>query len=734
MRIAFLDAKGDVVSQMPDLSASRLYMFVHDKTNNSRNVVELTREGSEYTGTVNGLYDQNGNTNNGNLYPLDPSHNYEMALFSNGCNAYYHNQYWVDTNNSDRLLFLQDGTVLGGRYLLELPEQLSERLSPVSAGYEYTAVATAFRAGGAESYASILGDAVNFGIVTEYFDLPGGDAESNIAAFKGRCLAQTGSDLTNDEEQTIILAEIADSFKISGYRAYVKIPEGEASKLVESGITGGHLTIDTSQTKAELTAEVRAMLDYTKAQSDTLTAKQANAAIMPDGSRYCLDLSGRGAGTYYVTVSDSAFDQIMSQASKFRIIKEDNQTVVFNIAKSGSLTMQKFDIQTDGSLQGADSFLDIERPATRTIIWNMPNAQQVYINGSVTGIVLAHQAEVFVGNTSSGWLISKKVTIGSGEWHNVYHNIEKLSDAVILRAAKMINHAASPVSGFTFSLDYKKGNDWVRAGTAKNVLSAISFSKLPCLTFSEDTFVQTGEKTGADGKKYKYGDYYYRITETAGDSDSTGNHYIMDTRSYYAKVTVTEVTVHVNSQPAVKRLSYRASVPQYFFDEACTQPIPENTLSTFDNISLVKTEIPVSKTWQDGDNVNGHRPDKIILHLLADEAEVQTAELTPDAKGEWNYRFTDLPKYKNDNGTVRLIEYTVEEEAVDHYNLTDNTVETDEHGNTSISLVNTESNDSYMLPATGGEGTRRIYLISITLIALAGAGLIMIRRRRERTR
>ena len=42
MRIAFLDAKGDVVSQMPDLFASRLYMFVHDKTNNSRNVVELT--------------------------------------------------------------------------------------------------------------------------------------------------------------------------------------------------------------------------------------------------------------------------------------------------------------------------------------------------------------------------------------------------------------------------------------------------------------------------------------------------------------------------------------------------------------------------------------------------------------------------------------------------------------------------------------------------------------------
>ena len=40
----------------------------------------------------------------------------------------------------------------------------------------------------------------------------------------------------------------------------------------------------------------------------------------------------------------------------------------------------------------------------------------------------------------------------------------------------------------------------------------------------------------------------------------------------------------------------------------------------------------------------------------------------------------------------------------------------------------------YDLPATGGEGTRRLILMGILLIALAGAGLIMIRCRREMTR
>ena len=39
-----------------------------------------------------------------------------------------------------------------------------------------------------------------------------------------------------------------------------------------------------------------------------------------------------------------------------------------------------------------------------------------------------------------------------------------------------------------------------------------------------------------------------------------------------------------------------------------------------------------------------------------------------------------------------------------------------------------------VLPATGGEGTRRLILMGILLIALAGAGLVMIRRRREMTR
>ena len=45
----------------------------------------------------------------------------------------------------------------------------------------------------------------------------------------------------------------------------------------------------------------------------------------------------------------------------------------------------------------------------------------------------------------------------------------------------------------------------------------------------------------------------------------------------------------------------------------------------------------------------------------------------------------------------------------------------------------TITNDAgYELPETGGEGTRMIYLLGITLMVLAGAGLILVRRRKER--
>jgi len=50
----------------------------------------------------------------------------------------------------------------------------------------------------------------------------------------------------------------------------------------------------------------------------------------------------------------------------------------------------------------------------------------------------------------------------------------------------------------------------------------------------------------------------------------------------------------------------------------------------------------------------------------------------------------------------------------------------------SIYTIGIINDAGYELPETGGEGTRMIYLLGITLMVLAGAGLILVRRRKER--
>ena len=69
-----------------------------------------------------------------------------------------------------------------------------------------------------------------------------------------------------------------------------------------------------------------------------------------------------------------------------------------------------------------------------------------------------------------------------------------------------------------------------------------------------------------------------------------------------------------------------------------------------------------TKTWVDDDDHDGQRPDSITVKLLADGTVIKSLVVTADT--DWNYSFTDLPKYR-DNGT--LIKYSVSENAVSGY-------------------------------------------------------------------
>ena len=69
------------------------------------------------------------------------------------------------------------------------------------------------------------------------------------------------------------------------------------------------------------------------------------------------------------------------------------------------------------------------------------------------------------------------------------------------------------------------------------------------------------------------------------------------------------------------------------------------------------TEITVTKVWDDENNINGKRPESIMLVVKNGDQEVKTVEMT----NQWSTTISDLPKY-NDNG--QEIQYTVEEKEV----------------------------------------------------------------------
>ena len=73
------------------------------------------------------------------------------------------------------------------------------------------------------------------------------------------------------------------------------------------------------------------------------------------------------------------------------------------------------------------------------------------------------------------------------------------------------------------------------------------------------------------------------------------------------------------------------------------------------------TEVVVKKVWDDKENKDGLRPEKITIRLLADGQEVAVKEIT--ATDNWQASFTDLPVYKDGKKIV----YTITEDPVAGY-------------------------------------------------------------------
>lgn len=427
---------------------------------------------------------------------------------------------------------------------------------------------------GTDTFESVLGDAVNFGIVSR--DLTLYEAQTNFATTHLTGYTQFGNDLTNICEQTFMAGTVAGEFHIKGFAAYFIVPKEYASQIYHEN--NNILSKDTAYTTSEISDVVEDMLKYGRdASADLASVEKLSRSLklQKDGDRYKVDTTKLAAGTYYVTVDDEAYSKI-GQAEMLRIYKNSDQTIVFNVTASASTYyMHKFLVSSDGSeLIPSD---EIERSnkydyITRTLIWNFVNADEVHSAGSVAGVFIAgkENAKWVNDNTSSGWLVFPNAYVEK-EWHNTYTDVKQISGTAKFQAYKTIDGEDATVSGFKFTI-YKQDS-----------ASADGWTEIETVTNDEDTpheitfnTITYGDRAGKNDKNYQYvglssvgqsESFIYKLVETAGTTDAEGNVYIEDKTIYYAKVTATlqEINEYTNGT------YIQVSAPVYYTDEACTK-------------------------------------------------------------------------------------------------------------------------------------------------------------------
>ncbi|MDX8045505.1 Cna B-type domain-containing protein [Gracilibacillus sp. S3-1-1] len=106
----------------------------------------------------------------------------------------------------------------------------------------------------------------------------------------------------------------------------------------------------------------------------------------------------------------------------------------------------------------------------------------------------------------------------------------------------------------------------------------------------------------------------------------------------------------------------------YTVEEVAVDPYETETTGNAENGYVITNtyepeliDLAGTKTWDDADNQDGKRPDSITVCLLANGEEVKDIEVT--AEMDWEFAFTDLPKFANGEE----INYTIQENGVENY-------------------------------------------------------------------
>lgn len=468
---------------------------------------------------------------------------------------------------------------------------------------------------GTHTYEDVLGDAVNFGIVTNEIELH--ESQTNFVTKKLVASGgQSGNDLTNPMEQTYIVSRITGGkFKIKGNLAYFITPS-EYTEYIENRNETDRVKFDTSYSSERLDEISDDMLKYVRDASADLASyvDKSPESILKgleerDGrfifidaeksnDKYAIDIRGEEDNkTVYVTLNDKDIERI-AEANKLTIFKKRNQTIVFNVTAVGPIKLYNYRIVFEDNSMVHSNDKDVLTPETRTVnsdiaktvIWNFINAKDVETKGSTVGVFISGQKDATFtnGTTCAGWLAFPHTIIGAQEWHNTYDKIKKISGTAQFEAYKAIDDRFADVSGFKFTL-YKKESDnsWTELETVSNDKDAPVNVHFSTITYGDnDKLVKSDYQYVSDDTP----SFTYKIVETLGYTDENGNSYTADKAEFYADVTVTKHSYNGSQS----NYFYAVSEPSYYtLDSAGNKKALEQEIFDGDGNKVVVSDRPV---------------------------------------------------------------------------------------------------------------------------------------------
>ncbi|MBR5425669.1 MAG: Cna B-type domain-containing protein, partial [Clostridiales bacterium] len=362
-----------------------------------------------------------------------------------------------------------------------------------------------FDASSQVNFSTILGRAIDYGIVSDVVDQKG-HMETTYATNK---FVNPGAanncdvDLAGNATAQFIIASVENGSKARFGNTYngQEMPFVIDTTYDMAANEDANFVYDTA-CKASvlyrtydydvLKSNVDSMISKGKKQSDILAAKPAfdgnTIATKRGDSGATVDLSDpsyQNATVYINVEGGSQLETAIQNADGLLIKKHPSTNVVFNMLGTGEIKLTQYRVQIVGetftldpdngqersdysfdsttTCGGYDSLHNahVEEYMTKSIIFNIRNASSVKYNMTAGLFLVPNNIPGEVVGSSAGWIVSSgRTTVSSGEFHYIYHDREFVANT---EGTSVIHFAARKA----FTEDYDNINELTNVALTK---------------------------------------------------------------------------------------------------------------------------------------------------------------------------------------------------------------------------------------------------------------------------